>query len=447
MPGKTSVWLSLVLVGTLLGSSQAYALAPARPEPGQSLTALSISFAGNPPGLKPGSGGNLEVPYQASLNLGLAEMTIEAWVKVGIPSHCGPVAGNGLRHSYWFGLCLGKLRFYYPSGTTSPSGVTQTYLDSTTAIPMNTWTHLAATWNGTMARLFINGEPGGERSIANGPLPMPGALLGEPLGIGADINDAFLSDPVYYFAGQIDELRIWSVARREGEIGRWMNQPSPVDYPGLLASWSFDGNIAEGQHGFLTRQNGQLGFAADSPIARGLTLPFRSEVMGLLDGQCERPLEYDPLFTRRVGTVTGSLALSPSAMWVCFTDLPASAWVGVLLDPGGRFSESLGTEEVWVQAGPAGEIRVMRSGENGEYAQAPDLAGKIRAVRGGAEAELRIDNGLFGGVGKRVALAMSLEDDPTGAAFWPEAAQAGTPATWEPVFLPWLLMYFPLQLR
>ena len=81
-------------------------------------------------------------------------------------------------------------------------------------LPANTWTHLAATYNGSAFSLYQNGEKVSTRfyrgSIAESfsPLRIGGnSLLGQ------------------YFRGEIDELRIYNVARSQAQIRNDMNAP------------------------------------------------------------------------------------------------------------------------------------------------------------------------------------------------------------------------------
>lgn len=87
------------------------------------------------------------------------------------------------------------------------------YLDSTSTIPTNTWTHVAATYNGSTLTVWINGRRAGSRSI-------PGAhtcSTDSPLAIAAKNNpdkgllEAFLD-------GRLDEVRIYNRALTAAQI-------------------------------------------------------------------------------------------------------------------------------------------------------------------------------------------------------------------------------------
>ena len=81
----------------------------------------------------------------------------------------------------------------------------------TASIPLNTWTHLAATYDGATLRLFVNGSQVGSRAIS-------GAIRAStnPLRIGGN-------DWEEYFSGRIDEVRIYNRALSQAEIQTDMN--------------------------------------------------------------------------------------------------------------------------------------------------------------------------------------------------------------------------------
>ncbi len=91
-----------------------------------------------------------------------------------------------------------------------------------TQLPFNTWTHLAATYDGTTIRMYFNATQVGTRAIT-------GAIYrsNAPLQIGGNRiwNDE-------WFTGRIDEVRIYDRALSPAEITSDMNTPTtdlPVD--------------------------------------------------------------------------------------------------------------------------------------------------------------------------------------------------------------------------
>ena len=86
------------------------------------------------------------------------------------------------------------------------------------AVPLNGWTHLAATYDGTTLRLYVNGSLVGSRAVANPLLTSTGVLR-------------FGGNNVWgeFFAGRIDEVRLYNPrgarrCRNPGRHGRDTNR-------------------------------------------------------------------------------------------------------------------------------------------------------------------------------------------------------------------------------
>src|SRR5262249_49810940 len=81
------------------------------------------------------------------------------------------------------------------------------FFDGTKEVPLNTWTHLAMTYDGSFLRLFVNGS-------ADGALAVTGPLIttSQPLRIGG------LPSGPWYFNGLIDEVSLYSRAISGTEI-------------------------------------------------------------------------------------------------------------------------------------------------------------------------------------------------------------------------------------
>jgi hypothetical protein len=84
----------------------------------------------------------------------------------------------------------------------------------TSSLPPNTWSHLATTYDGTTLRLYVNGVLAGSRAVAGPLLTSTGALR-----IGG--NSVWGE----YFAGRIDEVRLYNRALAVAEIQVDMNAP------------------------------------------------------------------------------------------------------------------------------------------------------------------------------------------------------------------------------
>ena len=125
-----------------------------------------------------GSSSRVSVAAAASLNLGAA-MTLEGWIY--------PTAAQ----SGWRTILQRQTNAYFLNASNStgplrPSGggtfgTTTTFVSGTTANPVNTWTHVAVTYDGAMLRLYVNGTQAASR-------PQTGTLQAStsPLWIGGN---------------------------------------------------------------------------------------------------------------------------------------------------------------------------------------------------------------------------------------------------------------------
>ncbi len=99
-----------------------------------------------------------------------------------------------------------------PAMTVGMSGVDHS-ASGAAPLPLNTWSHLAATYDGATVRLFVNGTQVSTKAIS-GTL----AASANPLRIGGN------SLWVRYFSGTIDEVRVYNRALSAAEISADMNR-------------------------------------------------------------------------------------------------------------------------------------------------------------------------------------------------------------------------------
>ena len=109
------------------------------------------------------------------------------------------------------------------------------------------WTHVALTYDGTTARLYLNGA-----QVATGVGTGPLVDLGAIARVGA--GDTAPGSANELWNGMLDEVRIWSVARTPAEILAGMHQQILSD-PNLSACYRLDGDGLDaspnGLHGGL----------------------------------------------------------------------------------------------------------------------------------------------------------------------------------------------------
>jgi hypothetical protein len=88
------------------------------------------------------------------------------------------------------------------------AGAADRAVRATLALPLDTWTHIAVTYDGAMQRIYVNGVEAGSRA-QTGPI----AVGNGALRIGG--NNAFTDE---FFSGVIDEVRIFNRALTAAEI-------------------------------------------------------------------------------------------------------------------------------------------------------------------------------------------------------------------------------------
>ena len=124
------------------------------------------------------------------------------------------------------------------------------YTDSISALPLNTWAHVAMTWDGNAANapeLYINGalDSGAKTlygtfaSVQNSPVPM---IVGNQWASGA------LNTP---FAGWVDELALFNVVLSQAQIQSYMAAELVGTESNLIGLWHFNetsGTNADDSH-------------------------------------------------------------------------------------------------------------------------------------------------------------------------------------------------------
>jgi hypothetical protein len=139
-------------------------------------------------------------------------MTLEAWVY--------PTVVN----SSWRDVIYKADDNYYLEATSTQGGApgmggtfSANPLYGTGALTVNAWTHLAATYDRTTMRLYVNGTQVASRAQTGNIATSTNALQ-----IG---GDSFYGQ---YFQGNIDEVRVYNRALSQAEIQTDMNTPQPA---------------------------------------------------------------------------------------------------------------------------------------------------------------------------------------------------------------------------
>ena len=158
-----------------------------------------------------GTGDYVTVADSNSLDL-TTGMTLQAWVRPTVVSGWRTVimkeTANGLAYALYAHDNAPR-----PAGYINVAG-TDLAAIGTAQLPLNTWTHLALTYDGTTLRLYVNSVQAGTRA-------QTGAIAtsSSPLRIGGNVPWG------EYFTGQIDDVRLHNRALSAAEIQAMMALP------------------------------------------------------------------------------------------------------------------------------------------------------------------------------------------------------------------------------
>ncbi|MBI5497669.1 MAG: InlB B-repeat-containing protein [Deltaproteobacteria bacterium] len=195
-----------------------------------------------------GTNDHVSIPDATALDLSTS-YTVEAWIKpaafmwlAGIVSKYHSPSANG------YTLRLGASGNY--------DGINFDGMETAGGIlHPGRWQHVAAVYDGAARHVYVNGL---EHALT-GTSFVPAANT-DPVMIGSDFNNRF-------FAGAIDEVRIWSTARSQAEILASAFTTVAYDESGLVAYYRFDEGVAGGDNAARTTLKGQT-----SPSAQDGTL-------------------------------------------------------------------------------------------------------------------------------------------------------------------------------
>ena len=169
-----------------------------------------------------GGSNDLTVPDHAAHRP--AELTLEAWVLADQDQHyeglVTKISNNGWGDGYGIVRVGGAIRFWvnYWAGE---------FVEA--ALPEDTWTHVAGTYDGEKLRLYIDGELAAEKAFT-GTINHSTA----PISIGSAPGGSYL------WGGSVDEVRLWNVARTGEEIAAAMAAPITGAPGSLVGYWRFD---------------------------------------------------------------------------------------------------------------------------------------------------------------------------------------------------------------
>jgi len=181
----------------------------------------------------------VDIPYNYSLSI--STISIQFWVRVN--TNNGKVqaiiTSGGTTGGYnGFEIAANPNgRWYIYVGTGGSNFISI----EGPAITYGVWTNLAATYDQSAVRLYVNGTLVNTVAVS-GITPNPSPL---PIRIGAANTEGAANA---FFGGQVDELGFWNKVLTPAQISSNMNNPLTGSETSLLAYYNFNEGVANGDN-------------------------------------------------------------------------------------------------------------------------------------------------------------------------------------------------------
>ncbi len=216
------------------------------------------------------NGSNNYVNLTNDTTLHLNSFTLEAWIKPGGAGTTTSTGSGGITAIPIITKGRGEsdapsnLNMNYFLGFDSNKKLTADFEESTgpnhpiiskAVIPDNIWTHVAVSYEAVSAvwKLYINGVLDTTKDLGSNKIPASGSI--QPAAIGSALNSTGV--PAGFFKGEIDEVRIWNIARSGTEILN--NYKAEVTSgTGLAARYGLNDNTGTTASNSITGINGTL---------------------------------------------------------------------------------------------------------------------------------------------------------------------------------------------
>jgi hypothetical protein len=247
--------------------------------------------------------GYIEIPYSPQV-VPRTGITVEAWI-----TYDDATLPTGWRYPTIIrqGISVGGSEDYFlrvnadnigarvlrwkvvPVGLTNGISVNWTFGPG----QLTAWTHVAATYDGATAALYVNGALVAS-AVGNG---QPIRDVGNEvlrIGKGSDI-----ATPIEVWNGQIDEVRLWPFARTAQEIQATMNQ-SLIAVPGLVSTWNLDGAFIDTSSTLHATATGQVTWTPNTLL---LTVPQPATAVGASTPGCLGALVLTPTSAPNAGNL------------------------------------------------------------------------------------------------------------------------------------------------
>ncbi|MDJ0569076.1 MAG: LamG domain-containing protein [Pleurocapsa sp. MO_192.B19] len=202
-----------------------------------------------------GSGDYVNITSDRLLNLSdNSAFTLEAWIN---PNH------DDNRYHGFIGSQGSNVNQRTPGmWVVNQTGITFGFGDGSSwtqetannVLTPDSWNHVATTFDGVTYTLYINGEAvhSTDKFAGKTPYASDQLTIGRVAGTGS------------YFQGEMDEVRVWDIARSAAEIGDHYQNSLTGEEAGLVAYWNFENESVEGNTVQDVAEN-QLEFTNSNP--------------------------------------------------------------------------------------------------------------------------------------------------------------------------------------
>ena len=180
----------------------------------------------------------------ASVQITGNQITLEAWI---FPTSWKSLVWQGniiAKEQNGFGNDNGYMLRAGNNGSlnlTLGSGSWSELISATNTLSLNTWQHVAGTYDGSYLRLYVNGNVV-DSMAAN-------------INISNSSSTLFIGDNgsgARHFPGTVDEVRIWNIARNRSEIQARMNDELCGNETGLVLNYKMNQGLAGGTNAITT---------------------------------------------------------------------------------------------------------------------------------------------------------------------------------------------------
>ncbi|MBU3010852.1 T9SS type A sorting domain-containing protein [Polaribacter vadi] len=188
------------------------------------------------------NGGNEKITVNDNSNFDFSSgITLEAWINIDQLNTDRNIirkyedAVNGKSFNLWVDA-LGRFRF-----TISIDGSSDEFLISNSpAIFTNNWHHIAATFNGSTMKMYVDGLGAGSKSVTGTIYDSSSDIV---IGEGTTTSN---------FSGALDEIRIWDKALSQQEVKDLKDVIIPEQFSNIIAYYNFNQGIANGSNNSIT---------------------------------------------------------------------------------------------------------------------------------------------------------------------------------------------------